>query len=63
MSVEPVVSGECIDVYLGSGDLRKDILYDLLPAGAEKWINFLTNQEVKICYTTAIKLLEDMPVT
>lgn len=63
MSVEPVVSGEVVDVYLGQGDLRNDILHDLLPAGAEKWVNFLTNEEVKMCYTTAIKLLEDTPFT
>ena len=63
MSVEPVVSGEVVDVYLGQGDLRSDILHDILPVGAEKWVNFLTNEEVKICYTTAFKLLEDVPFT
>lgn len=63
MSVEPVVSGEVVDVYLGQGDLRYDIVHYILPTGAEKWINFLTNEELKTCYSTAWKSLEGKPHT
>jgi hypothetical protein len=35
----------------------------ILPTGAEKWINFLTNEELKACYTTAFEVLEGEPHT
>lgn len=63
MSVEPSTDGKVIDVCIGQGDLRNNILNNLLPAGADKWVSFLTNEELNLCYTTAIKILEGVPFT
>ena len=63
MSVEPSADGKVMDVCIGQGDLRNTILNNLLPAGADKWVSFLTNEEINICYATAIKILEGIPFT
>ena len=54
---------QVIDVCIGKGDLRSNILSNLLPAGADKWVSFLTNEEINLCYTTSIKILEGVPFT
>ena len=54
---------QVIDAYIGKGDLRSNILNNLLPAGADKWIGFLTNEELNLCYATSIKILEGVPLT
>ena len=54
---------QVIDVCIGKGDLRSNILNNLLPAGADKWVSFLTNEEINLCYTTSIKILEGVPFT
>ena len=63
MSVEPSADGKVIDVCIGQGDLRSVILNNLLPDGADKWVSFLTNEEISLCYTTSIKILEGVPFT
>ena len=63
MSVEPSADGKVIDVCIGQGDLRSVILNNLLPDGADKWVSFLTNEEINLCYTTSIKILEGVPFT
>lgn len=63
MSVEPSADGKVIDVCIGQGDLRSVILNNLLPDGADKWVSFLTNDEVNLCYTTSLKILEGVPFT
>ena len=63
MSVESSADGKVIDVCIGQGDLRSVILNNLLPDGADKWVSFLTNEEINICYATAIKILEGVPFT
>ena len=63
MSVEPSADGKVIDVCLGQGDLRSVILNNLLPDDADKWVSFLTNEEINLCYTTSIKILEGVPFT
>ena len=63
MSVEPSADGKVIDVCIGQGDLRTVILNNLLPDGADKWVSFLTNEEINLCYTTSIKILEGVPFT
>lgn len=63
MSVEPSADGKVIDVCIGQGDLRSVILNNLLPDGADKWVSFLTNEEINLCYTTSIKILEGIPFT
>ena len=63
MSVEPSADGKVIDVCIGQGDLRSVILNNLLPDGADKWVSFLTNEEINLCYVTSIKILEGVPFT
>jgi hypothetical protein len=63
MSVESSADGKVLDVCIGQGDLRDSILNNLLPAGADKWVSFLTNEEINLCYTTSIKILEGVPFT
>ena len=63
MSVEPSADGKVIDVCIGQGDLRNSILNNLLPDGADKWVSFLTNEEINLCYVTSIKILEGVPFT
>ena len=63
MSVEPSADGKVIDVCIGQGDLRSVILNNLLPDGADKWVSFLTNEEINLCYATSIKILEGVPFT
>lgn len=63
MSIEPSADGKVMDVCIGQGGLRNNILNNLLPAGADKWVSFLTNEELNLCYTTAIKILEGVPFT
>ena len=63
MSVESSADGKVMDVCIGQGDLRNNILNNLLPAGADKWVSFLTNEELNLCYTTAIKILEGVSFT
>ena len=63
MSVEPSADGKVMDVCIGQGDLRSNILNNLLPAGADKWVSFLSNEELNLCYATSIKILEGVPFT
>ena len=63
MSVESSADDKVLDVCIGQGDLRSCILNNLLPEGADKWISFLTNEEVHMCYVTSIKILEGVPFT
>ena len=63
MSVESSADGKVLDVCIGQGDLRSCILNSLLPDGADKWVSFLTNEEVNLCYVTSIKILEGVPFT
>lgn len=63
MSVGASADGKVLDVCIGQGDLRSCILNNLLPEGANKWISFLTNEEVNVCYVTSIKILEGVPFT
>lgn len=63
MSAESSADGKVLDVWIGKGDLRNNILNNLLPAGADKWVGFLTNEEINLCYTTSIKILEGVPFT
>ena len=63
MDVEVSADGKVLDVCIGQGDLRSCILNNLLPEGANKWISFLTNEEVNVCYVTSIKILEGVPFT
>lgn len=63
MSVESSADGKVIDVCIGQGDLRNSVLNNLLPAGADKWVSFLTNEELNLCYSASIKILEGVPFT
>lgn len=63
MNIESSADGKVMDVCIGQGCLRNNILNNLLPAGADKWVSFLTNEELNLCYTTAIKILEGVPLT
>ena len=63
MSVESSADGKVLDVCLGQGDLRSCILNNLLPEGADKWVSFLTNEEINLCYVISIKILEGVPFT
>jgi hypothetical protein len=63
MRVASSADDQVIDVYIGKGDLRSNILNNLLPAGADKWVGFLTNEELNICYATSIKILEGVLIT
>ena len=63
ISVEPSADDKVIDVCIGQGDLRSVILNNLLPDGADKWVSFLTNEEINLCYATSIKILEGVPFT
>lgn len=62
-SVSVESTGKVIDVCIGEGDLRSSILNNLLPDGANKWVSFLTNEEINLCYATSIKILEGVPFT
>lgn len=63
--LKPVQSTEItpnvIDINLGQGDLRTIILDRILPAGADKWVNCLTNEELVPCYNSAFSVLEGSP--
>ena len=50
-----------IDINLGQGDLRTIILDRILPVGADKWVNCLTNEELVPCYNSAFSVLEGSP--
>lgn len=63
MSVGASADGKVLDEWIGQGNLRSCILNNLLPEGANKWISFLTNEEVNVCYVTSIKILEGVPFT
>ena len=63
MSAESSADGKVIDVCIGQGDLRSNILNNLLPAGADKWVSFISNEELNLCYATSIKILEGVPFT
>ena len=63
INVGQSADGKVLDVCIGQGDLRNSILNNLLPDGADKWVNFLNNEELNICYVTSIKILEGVPFT